>query len=89
MRTWKDGNNEIWNLAKRVHGWGRIHAIEQLEPETNDIRRWLLTDGVRNEVMYYEKRPALWQERRRESDDNANIGVMWRCDLFSDRGFME
>lgn len=42
----------IWDLAKRVHGWGRIHAVSRLA-ETHDesIRAWLLREGFRNSVL--------------------------------------
>ena len=51
MAKWKDGNNEIWQLAKKVHSWGRIHAIEIIEPVNEEIRKWFLIDGVHNDVM--------------------------------------
>ena len=51
MAKWKDGNNEIWQLAKKVHSWGRIHAIEIIEPVNEEIRKWFLMDGVHNDVM--------------------------------------
>ncbi len=51
MQKWQDGNNEIWQLAKKVHGWGRIHAVEYLKPESEDIRKWLLTEGIHNDVL--------------------------------------
>lgn len=43
---------DLFALARRVHGWGRIHCVERLR-DTNDpgIRRWILTDGFRNGVM--------------------------------------
>ena len=50
MMRWTDGNAEIFALAKKVHGWGRIHAVERLEPETQEIRDWLLAEGIRNDV---------------------------------------
>lgn len=50
-RTWTNGNEEVFSLAKRTDGWGRIHAIEMLEPETEEIRNWLLLEGVNNAVM--------------------------------------
>lgn len=41
-----------WSLARKVHGWGRIHLVERLalapSPEVQD---WLLREGYRNEVM--------------------------------------
>lgn len=42
----------VYQLARRLHGWGRIHAVERLA-DTKDatIRAWLLRDGFRNTVM--------------------------------------
>ncbi len=48
---WEQGMEEILELAKRVHGWGRIHAVERLEPVTEEIRSWLLKEGIQNTVM--------------------------------------
>ncbi len=62
MRRWPDGNEEIWNLAQRVHGWGRVHAVECLEPATDAIREWLLTEGVRNHIMYSYSALTCWQK---------------------------
>ncbi len=51
MLTWTDGNNEVFELAKKVRGWGRIHAVERLEPETEEIKEWLLAEGINNDVV--------------------------------------
>ena len=51
MRAWENGNTEIMNLAKGVNGWGKIHAVHYIEPETEDIKHWLLTEAVSNYVM--------------------------------------
>ena len=51
MMTWENSNKEIFELAKRVHGWGRIHAVERLEPENQEIRDWLLAEGINNDVL--------------------------------------
>lgn len=51
MRQWKNGNDEIFLLAQKVHGWGRVHAVEMLQPETDEIKKWLLHEGVKNKVM--------------------------------------
>ena len=51
MRKWPDGNMEIFDLARKVHGWGRIHVVELLEPENEKIKYWLLTEGCTNDVM--------------------------------------
>lgn len=47
-----DPDQELWALAKRVHGWGRIRIVERLA-ETNDaeIKAWMLRDGFRNSIM--------------------------------------
>lgn len=59
-RTWTDGNNEVFQLAKKVRGWGRIHAIERLVPDTEEIKRWLLLDGVHNSIMYSYSAIDCW-----------------------------
>lgn len=51
MLQWDNANEEIFRLAKKVHGWGRIHAVEKLQPETEEIRRWLLKEGINNRVL--------------------------------------
>ncbi len=51
MLQWDNANEEIFSLAQKVRGWGRIHAVEKLQPETEEIRRWLLSDGINNQVL--------------------------------------
>lgn len=48
MRRWEDSNREIFNIAQKVDGWGKIHAVQQLEPEDDEIRDWLFREGWRN-----------------------------------------
>lgn len=62
MSHWKDGNNEIWKLAKKVHGWGRIHAVEHIKPDTEEIRRWLLMEGVHNDVLPAYSALTCWDK---------------------------
>lgn len=61
MHHWTDGNDAIWELAKKTHGWGRIHAIEHLDADTEEIRRWLLMDGVHNDVMPAYSALTCWE----------------------------
>lgn len=49
--NWKNGNRIVFQIAKTVTGWGKIHAVERLEPETDEIREWILRDGCANGVM--------------------------------------
>ncbi|HZS15300.1 MAG TPA: hypothetical protein VFC09_11945 [Candidatus Dormibacteraeota bacterium] len=42
----------IFEVAKSVHGWGRIHAVRRLLQTSNpEIKDWLLVEGFRNGVM--------------------------------------
>ncbi|SHG59252.1 hypothetical protein [Flagellimonas flava] len=45
---------DLWELAKRVDGWGKIQLVDRLaEMElNNDIRDWLVLDGYKNNIMY-------------------------------------
>lgn len=43
----------LWELARNVDGWGRIHVVERLaETENSEIKNWLLREGYRNSVLY-------------------------------------
>ncbi|MCW2749833.1 MAG: hypothetical protein JWR83_943, partial [Aeromicrobium sp.] len=43
----------LFELAKRVHGWGRVQSVERLAGSTDpEIRRWMLVEGYQNGVMY-------------------------------------
>lgn len=48
---WANGNQMIFRLAKSVSGWGKIQAVECLEPETEEIREWILHNGCANDIM--------------------------------------
>ncbi|TVT31494.1 hypothetical protein FNH05_28330 [Amycolatopsis rhizosphaerae] len=51
LRSQPEPPHAVFELARRVDGWGRIHAVERLagtgDPE---IRSWLLREGFRNGV---------------------------------------
>lgn len=44
-------NEVIFSIARQVDGWGKISAVEYLEPETEEIRYWLLRFGCANNIM--------------------------------------
>ncbi|KZE73712.1 limonene hydroxylase [Paenibacillus elgii] len=46
-----NANETLFELAKAVDGWGKIQLVERLEPQTQEIRDWLLRHGCRNSVM--------------------------------------
>ncbi len=47
-----DPTQELWAMARRVDGWGRIQCVERLTT-TDDpaIRDWILREGFRNTIM--------------------------------------
>jgi hypothetical protein len=46
-------DRNLYELAKSVHGWGRIDVVELLGPTGDpEIRDWLLRDGYRNDIAY-------------------------------------
>ncbi len=51
VRNWEDANSIIFDIAKKVRGWGRIHAVEALKAENNEIWDWMLNYGCDNYVM--------------------------------------
>jgi hypothetical protein len=50
-QQWDNANNVIYRLARNIDGWGKIHTVERLEPETDEIRDWILRRGCENDVM--------------------------------------
>jgi len=45
--------DDLWELAKNVSGWGRVQAVRRLaETRSPRIKDWLLREGYRNSVMY-------------------------------------
>ena len=51
--TVDDAESALWDLAKSVDGWGRIHLVERLrDTERAEIKRWILREGFRNQIMY-------------------------------------
>lgn len=64
MKNWKDGNRDIFETARNVHGWGRIHAVEQLralDPLYEEIQKWLLKEGTDNMVMPFYSALTVWK----------------------------
>ena len=46
-----DTDDLVWKIARTARGWGRIHAVERLEPATPEIREWILREGLDIEVL--------------------------------------
>ena len=52
MRNWQDRDLEMFEIAKKVTGWGRIFAAESMEPVNQEISDWFLYEGYKNDVLY-------------------------------------
>lgn len=51
-RSQPDRDRALFDLARRVDGWGRIHAVRRLAgTEDPQIKAWLLRHGYRNRIM--------------------------------------
>lgn len=49
----EDPERDLWALAKRVHGWGRVQLVERIsETEDPEIKEWLVLEGYKNSIMY-------------------------------------
>ncbi len=48
----EDPDEEIWDLARNVHGWGRVAAVQQLTGTKHaQVKQWMLREGYKNTVM--------------------------------------
>ncbi|GAA1634054.1 hypothetical protein ACFQY4_16520 [Catellatospora bangladeshensis] len=52
LRTQPHPDRAVYVLARRVGGWGRIHAVQRLRSTRRpEIKAWLLREGYRNSIM--------------------------------------
>lgn len=51
--NWPDSIRQelYFTLAKKLHGWGKISAVERMEADTEEKKRWILCYGCENSVM--------------------------------------
>ena len=47
----ENSNAEIFEIAKKVKGWGRVHSIGYLEATNDEIKEWILEEGCHNYVL--------------------------------------
>lgn len=65
MNTWSKGNDDIFETAKNVYGWGRIQAVRFLRPlmpRDEEIRMWMLKEGINNYVSPSYSALTIWRE---------------------------
>ena len=51
MRNWQNPDEEMFEIAKKVTGWGRIFAAEYMEPVNHKIAEWFLYEGYKNDIL--------------------------------------
>ena len=47
----EDSNEEIFEIAKKVKGWGRIYSIKYLKVTNDEIKEWILEEGCHNYII--------------------------------------
>ncbi len=49
-----DAENDLWELAKKVDGWGKIQLVDRLaNPGLKEpVKDWLIFEGYKNNIMY-------------------------------------
>ena len=47
----ENSNKEIFEIAEKVKGWGRVHSIGYLEVTNDEIKEWILEEGCHNDVL--------------------------------------
>ncbi|MCR4808140.1 MAG: hypothetical protein K5857_10775 [Lachnospiraceae bacterium] len=54
VKSWPEGsrNHVYYVYARKLRGWGKINAVECLEPINDEIKEWILCKGCDNEVGY-------------------------------------
>ena len=83
VNRWPDRNQRIFEMVKKVHGWGMLAAGTELEPETEEIREWLwdkegIPTGERGiSIIREDPRVNAWILRYVLSEDSErNRGIL-------------
>lgn len=50
---WEESKQQelLFELAQKLHGWGKINTVEQLEADTEEKKHWILCHGCKNSVL--------------------------------------
>ena len=51
LKNLKNSNEEIFEIAKKVKGWGRIYSIKYLKVINDEIKEWILEEGCHNYII--------------------------------------
>ncbi len=52
VKAWSHeiSSHVFYVYAQKLKGWGKINAVENLEPVNDEVKEWLLKNGCRNEI---------------------------------------
>ena len=53
LKNLKNSNEEIFEIAKKVKGWGRIYSIKYLKVTNDEIKEWILEEGCHNYIYLH------------------------------------
>lgn len=84
--NWTQSSQEILRIAKTVHGWGRIHAVAALKPETQEIADWLFTQGWDNTILPAYSALECYQKgslRQRLEEGLTEKDYLCACELMA------
>lgn len=51
LGSYDEANDMYYDIARKLKGWGRIHAVSMLKPTNDEMRDWLLNEGWDNTIM--------------------------------------
>lgn len=53
VEEWPDKQKQdcYFELAKKLHGWGKINVVEIMEADTEEKKQWMLCHGCKNSIL--------------------------------------
>ena len=79
LSNFTDINDMVFELAKKLRGWGRIMAVHELEADDRNKKRWLLENGIDNCVSPLYSALPVWEK--------AEVGTLLGKDIISPHDF--
>lgn len=93
MRGWEDSDKELFEILKKVKGWGRVHLVRMIGADSDEIEEWLVRHGVHNDVLpaysgldCFEKVHFLERIQRHDLDLDTYRGLADILDAMLDEG---
>ena len=53
VEEWEENKKQdfYFELAQKLHGWGKINVVEMMEADTEEKKQWMLCHGCKNSVL--------------------------------------